>query len=205
MSSRFDPAAGTAHIWSMSDVAAPESGPGSGPRPGSDAKPAGAAPADAPAPLLDIVLYPHRSLGPTGFLALMAVLCACSFAVGLAFYLSGAWPVVGFLGLDVLIVYAAFRLNYRAARAYETLRLTRDALEVTKVDARGNGRRVTFQPYWLAVDMDDPPRRHSRLILRSHGRRLEIGGFLTGDEKCDLARALRRALDDARRPLAVQA
>ncbi|HEY9568807.1 MAG TPA: DUF2244 domain-containing protein, partial [Thalassobaculum sp.] len=119
----------------------------------------GSAPATAGGPpLLDVVVYPHRSLGPTGFLVLMGVLCACSFTIGLALYLSGAWPAVGFLGLDVLVVYVAFRLNYRAARAYETVRLTRAELEVTQVDPRGRGRRVTFQPYWLAVDMDDPPR-----------------------------------------------
>ncbi len=159
-------------------------------------------PAEQQPPLLDLVVYPHRSLGPTGFLVLMAVLCGCSFAVGLGFFLSGAWPVVGFLGIDVLVVYLAFRLNYRAARAYETVRLTPAALEVTKVDPRGRGRRISFQPYWLAVDMDDPPRRHSRLTLRSHGRRLEIGGFLTPEEKLDLARALRRALAEARRPTA---
>lgn len=160
--------------------------------------------AEGAAPLLDVVVYPHRSLGPTGFLVLMAALCACSAAVGLVFYLNGAWPVIGFLGLDVLLIYVAFRLNYRAARAFETVRLTPAALEVTKVDARGRGRRITFQPYWLAVDMDDPPRRHSRLTLRSHGRRLEIGGFLTPDEKLDLARALRRALEEARRPPAAR-
>ena len=62
---------------------------------------------DEPAPLLDLVVYPHRSLGPTGFLVLMAVLCGCSFAVGLAFFLSGAWPVVGFLGVDVAHASAA--------------------------------------------------------------------------------------------------
>lgn len=155
-------------------------------------------------PLLDVVMYPHRSLGPTGFLVLMAALCACSFVVGLAFILSGAWPVVGFLGLDVLVVYVAFRLNYRAARAYETVRLTRGALEITKVDAGGRRRCATLQPYWLAVEIDDPPDRDSRLTLRSHGRRLEIGGFLTPDEKLDLARALRRALDEVRRPPAAQ-
>jgi uncharacterized membrane protein len=187
MSSGFDPGAGTAHMCAMSQP----------PTTVGDQEPA----AD-PAPLLDVVVYPHRSLGPTGFLMLMAVLSACSFTIGMVFYLSGAWPVIGFLGLDVLIVYVAFRLNYRAARAYETVRLTREALEVTRVDSSGRGRRITLQPYWLAVDMDDPPRRHSRLTLRTHGRRLEIGGFLTPDEKLDLARALRRALEEVRQPAA---
>jgi len=163
---------------------------------------ASSSPETTAAPLLDVVVYPHRSLRPTGFLVLMGVLCACSFAVGLVLFLSGAWPVIGFLGVDVLVVYIAFRMNYRAARAYETVRLTPAALEITQVDARGRGRRLTFQPYWLAVDIDDPPRRDSRLTLRSHGRRLEIGRFLTPQEKLELAQALRRALDEARRPAA---
>ena len=161
---------------------------------------ASSSPGAAAPPLLDVVVYPHRSLGPTGFLVLMGALCACSFTIGLILFLSGAWPVVGFLGLDVLVVYVAFRLNYRAARAHETVRLTAAELEVVKVDARGRGRRATFQPYWLTVDMDDPPRRDSRLTLRSHGRRLEIGRFLTPREKLELARALRRALEQARLP-----
>lgn len=167
--------------------------------------PAAPAPEDAVAPsdqpeLLNVVVYPHRSLGPTGFLVLMAALCGCSFVIGMVFFLSGAWPVIGFMGLDVLVVYVAFRLNYRAARAYETVRLTADSLEVTQVDPRGNGQRTRFQPYWLAVEMDDPPEHDSRLILRSHGRILEIAGFLTPDEKLELARALRQALNRVRQP-----
>lgn len=178
----------------MTETSASTTGfdPGRGPR---EAVPSGAP------PLFDAVLYPHRSLGQTGFLLVMVALCAGSFVIGLAFFLLGAWPVVGFLGLDVLLVYVAFRLNYRAARAYETLRLTPERLEVTQIDPAGRGRHTSFQPYWLAVDMDDPPRRSSRLTLRSHGRRLEIARFLTPPEKLDLARALRRALERTRGPL----
>jgi uncharacterized membrane protein len=151
--------------------------------------------------LMDAVVYPHRSLSRSGFLVLMGLICACSFTIGMLFFMVGAWPVIGFLGLDVLVVYIAFRLNYRAARAYEVLHLTRSRFEITKVDPRGRGRRAAFEPTWLAVDMDDPPHRRSKLILRSHGKRLEIGGFLTPAEKLDLARAIRRALDAARAPV----
>ena len=70
------------------------------------------------------MLTPHRSLGPTGFLILMAVLGGVSFAAGIVFLLVGAWPVFGFFGLDVLLIYCAFRLNYRAARAYEEVTVT---------------------------------------------------------------------------------
>ena len=63
---------------------------------------------------------------------LMMALVACSFAAGLAFWLMGAWPVVGFFGLDILLVQFAFRLNYRAARAAEEISLTRDRLTVRR-------------------------------------------------------------------------
>jgi len=150
---------------------------------------------------LDAVVYPHRSLSPSGFLIVMGLICGCSFTVGLLFFLVGAWPVIGFLGLDVLVVYIAFRLNYRAARAYETLKLSDRRLEIVQVDPSGRGRRSEFETAWLAIEMDDPPHRRSKLILRSHGRRLEIGTFLTPAEKLELARAIRRALDCARSPV----
>ena len=60
-------------------------------------------------------LTPHRSLSRAGFVLVMAVLGAISFAAGMVFLLIGAWPVFGFFGLDVLLVYCAFRANYRAA------------------------------------------------------------------------------------------
>ena len=68
-------------------------------------------------PIFAAVLKPHRSLSSTGFMLVMMALVACSFTAGLAFWLMGAWPVVGFFGLDILLVQLAFRLNYRAARA----------------------------------------------------------------------------------------
>jgi uncharacterized membrane protein len=148
--------------------------------------------------LFDAILTPHRSLSPRGFLVLMGTLSLISFAGGLFFFLVGAWPVVGFLGLDVLLVYIAFRINYRRARMYETLHLTREALTVRRVDHRGGETHWRFAPTWLQVLLDDPPARGSRLTLRSHGRSLAIGGFLTPEERRGLADALRAALAEAR-------
>lgn len=151
-------------------------------------------------PVLDLVLYPHRSLPPSGFLILMAAVAAISFTVGLIFFLAGAWPVVGFLGLDVAVVYAAFRLNYRAARAYETIRLADGELEVVKIDPAGRSRRYVLPSAWLSVDLDERPRGRSRLTLRSRGRGLEIGAFLGRDEKDGLADLLRDGLRRAALP-----
>lgn len=151
-------------------------------------------------PVLDLVLYPHRSLPPSGFLALMGAVAGLSFTIGLVFFLAGAWPVVGFLGLDVALIYVAFRLNYRAARAHETIRLSRGDMEVVKIDAAGRKRRYVLPSAWLTVTLDERPRGGSRLILRSRGKGLEIGTFLGEEEKDGLADVLRDGLKRASLP-----
>lgn len=147
-----------------------------------------------PAPLFDAVLTPHRSLGPLGFWALMAVVAAVNIGLGVSFMLRGAWPIFAFCGLDVIALYAMFQLNYRAARMHERVRLLPGELIVERRDVGGEVQRWSFQPFWLRVLMDDPPEHGSQLVLSSHGRSLAIGGFLSPGERLDLAKALQRAL-----------
>lgn len=153
----------------------------------------------------DAVLTPNQSLGPRGFVILMCAVGAVSFLAGLAFFLAGAWPVVGFLGLDVVLIYAAFRINYRRASVRENLCLTRDNLTVEQVNHWGESQTWRFTPAWLQVWVERPAPRGGGLILRSHGQSLAIGGFLTWDEQEDLAEALRQALARARAPCRPQA
>ena len=148
--------------------------------------------------LFDAELTPHRSLPPQGFLALMAGVCIISFGAGLAFFLVGAWPVIGFLGADVLLIYLAFKINYRRGRLVERVQITPESLTVTRTWPGGQSRRWQFQTTWLQVLLDDPPRNDSPLVLRSHGKTLTIGSFLTKQERVDLAQALRRALLNTR-------
>lgn len=158
-----------------------------------------APPSVPPADLLfDAVLYPHRSLKPRGFWLLMAGVVAVSFCSGIAFVRIGAWPVFGYFGLDAALLFWCFRLNYRSARLYETVSLTRGELLIERVWPNGRTDRWTFQPFWLRVEMDEPARQESQLTLRSHGKALTIGRFLSPPERLDLARALRRALSQLR-------
>jgi len=148
--------------------------------------------------IFDALLSPHRSLSPHGFVILLFAVCAVGLAVGMVFFLVGAWPVVGFLGLDVALIYLAFRINYRSGRMHETLALTQRDLTVRRVDHRGRVASWRFQPSWLQVLIDDPPGQHSQLVLRSHGRSLVIGAFLSPAERFDLAKELRHALARAK-------
>ncbi|MFC4351964.1 DUF2244 domain-containing protein [Fodinicurvata halophila] len=153
--------------------------------------------------LFDAVLMPHRSLSPRGFLILMTLIASFGFFAGVGFFLAGAWPVVGFMGLEYLLVYIAFRVNYRRGRMFEQLVLTRDDLVVRRVNHWGEETRWRLQPYWLRVDMRDPPEHDSQLTLRTHGKSLVIGSFLTPDERLSLAQALQSALDRVRSGAAV--
>ena len=151
-------------------------------------------------PQFTAVLTPHRSLGPKGFLVFMAAISLASFGVGLMFFLMGAWPVMGFMGLDVLLIYVAFRINFRALRVYETVDLTQDSLTVTRVAPSGRARVWSFNPYWVRLNLEERVGRMSELALTSHGERLVFGGFLTDTEREDFAAALKQALGDARMP-----
>lgn len=149
------------------------------------------------------VLTPHRSLGPKGFMVLMATISVISFGTGLMFYMIGAWPVIGFMGLDVALIYIAFKLNFRALRRYETVDLTSDTLTVTRIDPSGRARVWRFNPYWVRLHLEERVGRSSELSLASHGTRLVVGSFLTDPEREDFAAALASALREARSPGAV--
>jgi uncharacterized membrane protein len=148
------------------------------------------------------LLTPHRSLGPKGFMVLMSAVSLVSFGTGLMFYMIGAWPVMGFLGLDVALIYVAFKLNYRAARLYETVDVTPETLTVTRVQPSGKEQVWRFNPYWVRVKLEERLGRASELSLASHGSRLVIASFLTDPEREDFARALSTALTAAKAPSA---
>ncbi|HUC09807.1 MAG TPA: DUF2244 domain-containing protein [Stellaceae bacterium] len=140
------------------------------------------------------VLLPHRSLPPRGFQLLMLALGLISLAVGIGFVSIGAWPVFGFFGLDVALVYVAFRINYRQARLREILRLLGDTFTVERISVYGNRRVWRFQPFWLRVVLEERDPDRNRLFVTSHGRFLAIGDFLAPAARRELAGTIRDAL-----------
>jgi uncharacterized membrane protein len=156
--------------------------------------------ADDEPTLFSAVLTPHRSLGRTGFLVVMLLIGGISFVAGLVFFIAGAWPVVGFLGLDVLLVYCAFQVSYRAAAAYEQVTVTASTLTVRKVSHRGEVAEWTLNPVWVRLQREAHEEFGiQRLFLVSHGRRLPVATFLGPKEKASFATALAAALGEARR------
>jgi uncharacterized membrane protein len=152
------------------------------------------------APRFSAVLTPHRSLSPKGFVVLMTAICIVSFGTGALFFMLGAWPVIGFMGLDVALIYLAFKLNFRALRHYETVDLTDDALTVTRVEPSGRSQAWTFNPYWVRLRLQPRVGRSTELSIASHGKRVVLASFLTDSEREEFAHALSSALSDARSP-----
>ena len=156
---------------------------------------------DAAEPVLfSALLTPHRSLNRTGFLLLMAFLSLISFAAGMVFLMLGAWPVVGFFGLDILAVYLAFKINFRRARACEQIWVTPSELRVRRVSHRGHIVEFVLNPLWVRLDkVAHEEYGIESLYLVSRGRSVAIGSFLGPDEKSSFANALTDALHTARR------
>src|SRR5262245_3117255 len=101
--------------------------------------------------LFSAIITPHRSLNSTGFLVVMLLVSGFSFMAGMVFFLLGAWPVVGFLGLDVLLVYWAFRASYRSAAAFEEVIVTPSELLVRRVSHRGRVAEWKLNPCWTQL------------------------------------------------------
>ena len=151
-----------------------------------------------------LTIWPHRSLSPRGFFLVMAALCSLAFCIGLGFFLLGAWPVIGFLGLEILVVWFAFKMNYRAAERRQHLTATPANLKIENVSPAGETDTTELPTAWVQVELTprEEPEEHSRerqrVVVRSHGRTAEIGHFLHPAETPKLAREINQMVQRAR-------
>lgn len=150
--------------------------------------------------LFEVRLSPYRSLSVRGFNVLMLFLGVMSFIVGVVFLSLGAWPVCGFFGLDVLLLWFALRVNYRDADAYEDIRMTPLSLSVRQVSKHGSRRDTEFNPRWTRLEKtEDELAGVTKVALISRGFPLIVGSFLPPFYKKELAAALSKALAIAKR------
>ena len=141
-------------------------------------------------------LIPHRSLSPKGFVILMSVIAGLNLTVGMFFYIIGAWPVVGFMGLDVALVWLAFRANFADGRRAERIEITADELVLLRLAERNPPQELRFLRRWVRVELQEDREREliGPLYLRFRGKRTEIASFLGARERLAFAQALKAAL-----------
>ncbi|MEO1089223.1 MAG: DUF2244 domain-containing protein [Pseudomonadota bacterium] len=146
-------------------------------------------------PFLDVQLTPNAPLGRHGQAVVIGVVGVVASTLGAAFAVVGAWPVTGFLGLDVLLLWLALKTTARRARRSEVIRLDDDGLVIRRLGADGHAAaEVRLEPFWARVILDERRRHDPLLALRSHGRTVPIGAFLNAAERRELAVALEAAL-----------
>ncbi|RYH12791.1 MAG: DUF2244 domain-containing protein [Alphaproteobacteria bacterium] len=150
-------------------------------------------------PLFSAKLTPHRSLGQRGFRVVIALVALAATVPAITFFSLGAWPVVGFLGLDVVLIAWAMWASLQDGKRYEQVTLWRDQLELKQVDGSGKEALVRFNPSFVKLVVDrDYNERTTGLHLRSRDRDVVIGAFLNQDEQSSFAKAFGTALKRAR-------
>jgi uncharacterized membrane protein len=145
----------------------------------------------------EALIHPHRSLGREGFRLLIFCVVAANFLFALVMLWLGAWPVLVFLGLDVLAVIVAFRLSYAQMAAYERITIGDGELVVERVDVKGRSQEWRFASYWVSV-LFEGEEDDGVVTLRSHGRSLEVGRYLVPFERKAFADTLQNALRAAK-------
>lgn len=151
-------------------------------------------------PIFEARLQGHRSLSRNGLAMLMLFVGGVGLAVSVPFILLGAWPIAGFMGLDVALIYFAFRYNNATARAYEQIVLSRIELLFRQVSWRGAVREIRFNPLWTRLEKQEHPEFGIERLALVQGRsRVEIAAMLGPDERHAFASDFQRALAESRR------
>ena len=150
-------------------------------------------------PLFAAELTPHRSLSKQGLRLIVGLAAALALIPGLLFFSLGAWPVVGFMGLDVLAIAVALHVSLRQGKKREQVRVWPEQLEWTTTDVKGAKTLRRFDPKSVRLLLDrDANEKTVRLRLKTGTDEVEIGGFLHPDDKSSFARAFGTALRKAR-------
>lgn len=147
---------------------------------------------------LDATLTPSRSLSPRAFTITMAIIAGVSFLAGLSFMRMGAYPVIGFFGLDALAIWLAFRYSFRQLEQKTCVRVTAKSVDLQHFKPGKDTKHVSIPTTFAQVRLEYPDRRPSELSIAHAGTAWVIGRFLTPNERKSLKSALTLAIQHAR-------
>jgi uncharacterized membrane protein len=150
-------------------------------------------------PLFAARLTPHRSLSPGGIRIVVAVAAAILLVPGLTFLSLGAWPVVCFMVVVVLALYAALKWSFRDGRRAEQVTLWTNRLEIRRISPSGEEKLESFNPVFLRLRVTRDFDEHvTEITLHMREETTVIGAFLNPDDKATFAQAFGTALRKAR-------
>ena len=144
--------------------------------------------------LFNITVLPYRSLSKKGFKNLMLIVCFIFFSIGIFFWSIGASPVFGFLGLDVLCLYLAFKINYKNGEIFENLKILNSELVITRFFPSGKSQVWNLEPYWTKAEILSQSKNNDALVVRSKEKVVMLGSFLNLNDKKKLKKKINNAL-----------
>lgn len=145
-------------------------------------------------------IRPHRSLSREGARLVVTLVAAAGVISSIPFMIAGAWPVAGYFGLDVLLLYVAFRVNHKRAADFEEVQLTYVDLSLRKISHRGASREWRFNPAWVKIErQEDEDFGLQRLAIVSGATSIDVADQLSPQERAEFARAFEAGLIEARR------
>ncbi|MEM7492848.1 MAG: DUF2244 domain-containing protein [Pseudomonadota bacterium] len=146
----------------------------------------------------DATLTPNRSLSPRAFLIVMCIVGGVSFLAGMMFLSMGAFPVLGFFGLDALLIYLCFRFSQRSQRQVTRVKVTTDKIDLVHEEPGRKTKSAQIPTAFARVNLEFPERAPSELQIAYRGQAWVIGRFLTPGERKSLKKALEDAIFHAR-------
>lgn len=155
----------------------------------------GAITSTAPESIYRVELRPNCALTPAAALLFFASVCAVSFSIAGLFAAQGLWPVFPFAGLEMLVLGWALRVSLRGRHVRERVSVSAAQI-VVEFQNRSTQERLVFPRHWAKVTLraSYTALHPSRLLIESHGRACEIGGFLTEEERRGLAARLKQVI-----------
>lgn len=152
-------------------------------------------------PLFKAMIRPNRSLGAEARRLVITLVALAGIISSIPFMVIGAWPVAGYFGLDVLLLFIAFRVNQNRAREIEEVTVTPVQLHVRRLSHRGEAQEWRFNPAWVRIERGREDQEYGLLGLSvvSGATRVSVARHLSPLERLEFARAFEASLMQAKR------
>lgn len=144
--------------------------------------------------LIKLRLEPSKSLRPEGANLILVILGGFGLVISGSFMVFGAWPVFGFMALDVLLIYIAFQAQYRRSNRGQEITISNDKIEIKYFKGGVCVKTILLNKYWAKLEQFNCFNHRSKLMFSSHGKFSEIGEFLSLKEKQKLVADLKPLL-----------
>ena len=146
---------------------------------------------------LNLTIYPHRSLSKFGFRILMLIVTFLCLSGGLIFWMMGAWPVFGFFGLDIILIFLAFKLNYRTGKIYENIKIVSKKFRISRGFPSGKIQVWDLDPNWAKIELIEK-KNQCQLLVKSEKKVVSVGSFLNSFDKKKLEIKLKESISKYR-------